>query len=303
VVLGKSAAYLNVKPDFSRLYVYYCLQSEELRRQFFDGLTGSTIGNLGLGTIRNALISVPPTKVEQEAIAETLKDSDALIESLEQLLAKKCHLKLGAIQELLAGNRRLPGFNGDWEIKRIGEVFSIFAGTSKSADVANGGRYWIVDMGSVSRAGRLNVSKKTDYQGDFLKLGDLVMPKDDIGGGNIIGRVGYIDADNAYVLSDHIYCLRATIGNPLFLSYVINSYQINIALRKRVIGSAQLGLGRKSVEQQEIPFPGHKEQTAIAAILFDMDAEIDAVEAKLTKVRQIKQGMIQELLTGRIRLV
>ena len=105
------------------------------------------------------------------------------------------------------------------------------------------------------------------------------------------------------MLGDHVYRLTANMGNPLFLSYVINGHRMNTELRKKVIGSAQLGLGRKSVEEQEVPFPPHDEQTAIAAILFDMDAEVTALEAKLAKTRQLKQGMMQELLTGRIRLV
>ena len=86
----------------------------------------------------------------------------------------------------------------------------VSAGTSKSAYISAGGQYWIVDMGSVSTEGKLIVSKATNYSSDFLRSGDLVMPKDDIGGGGIIGRVGYIDSDDVYVLSDHVYRLTAT---------------------------------------------------------------------------------------------
>ncbi len=97
--------------------------------------------------------------------------------------------------------------------------------------------------------------------------------------------------------------MRANVGDPLFLSYVINGYQTNNALRKKVIGSAQLGLGRKSAEEQEIPFPLLCEQTAIAEVLSDMDAELAALEQRRDKTRALKQGMMQELLTGRTRLV
>jgi type I restriction enzyme S subunit len=147
------------------------------------------------------------------------------------------------------------------------------------------------------------VSKATNYSGDFLETGDLVMPKDDIGGGNIIGKVGYITADSTFVLGDHVYCLRARQGDPLFLSYVINSHKINTALRRKAIGSAQLGLGRKSVSDQEIPFPDPTEQAAIAAVLTDMDAEITALERRRDKTGAIKQGMMQELLIGKTRLI
>ena len=246
---------------------------------------------------------IVPSFPEQHSISGALSDVDALIGVLDRLIAKKRELKQAAMQQLLTGQTRLPGFSGAWEVKRLGEVFSIFAGKSKSAFICVGGQYWVVDMGSVSIDGRLIVSKPTNYEGDFLKVGDLVMPKDDIGGGNIIGKVGYIDADKLYVLGDHVYCLRAQQGDPLFLSYVINAHRTNTALRKKVIGSAQLGLGRKSVEEQEIPFPMPEEQTAIAAVLSDMDAEIAAMEARRDKTRALKQGIMQELLTGRTRLV
>ena len=170
---------------------------------------------------------------------------------------------------LLTAKTRLPSFSDGWEVKRLGEVFAISSGTSKSDHIVSGGRYWIADMGSVGRDGRLIVSKATNWRGDFLKLGDLVMPKDDIGGGNVIGTVGYIDADDTYVLGDHVYCLRANVGDPLFLSYAINSYRTNSALRRKV-GSARPNWSwQKSVAEQEICFsPSTTEQTTIARVLY-----------------------------------
>src|SRR5437763_6916332 len=102
-------------------------------------------------------------------------------------------------------------------------------------------------MGSVSTSGQLITTKQTNFEGDFLDYGDLVMPKDDIGGGNIIGRVAFIDQRGKYILGDHVYKLKLIIaeGDSLFLSYLINSYMINVSLRKKVSGSAQLGLNRK----------------------------------------------------------
>ena len=115
VVLGKSAAYLNVKDSVSKLFVYHSLQTESVKRQFSYGLTGTTIRNLGLYTIKKTTIPLPPTLAEQEAIALALSDADALIESLEQLLTKKRQIKTGVMQELLTGKKRLPGFSGDWD--------------------------------------------------------------------------------------------------------------------------------------------------------------------------------------------
>lgn len=258
--------------------------------------------NLNQTTLRGLIIQSPPL-AEQRTIAAALSDVDALLAKLDQFIAKKRDLKQGAMQQLLTGQIRLPGFSGEWEVKRLGDVFTIAAGKSKSAFVDTGGQFWVVDMGSVSTDGKLLVSKATNFYGDFLQIGDLVMPKDDIGGGGIIGKVAYIDANGTYVLGDHVYRLMTNYGDSLFLSYVINGYQTNSGLRKKVIGSAQLGLGRKSVEEQEIPFPPTDEQTAIATVLSDMDAEIAALEDRRGKTRALKQGMMQELLTGRIRLV
>ena len=313
--IGKCVAFLDDKEAYAggdivilsqigqdSMYLGYLMNHQSIATQKARMGQGDAVVHIGARHLRQLQIPLPPIH-EQTAIAAALSDVDVLIASLDKFIAKKRDLKQAAMQQLLTGQTRLPGFNGEWEVKRLGEVFSISTGKSKSAHVVSGGRYWVVDMGSVSTDGRLIVSKATNYSGDFLKIGDLAMPKDDIGGGNIIGRVGYIDANATYVLGDHVYCLRAKEGDPLFLSYLVNSYKTNMALRKKVIGSAQLGLGRRSVEEQEIFFPLGTEQTAIAAVLSDMDAELASLEQRLSKTCALKQGMMQELLTGRTRLV
>ena len=283
-------------------FVKYVFESGRVQSLLARRAQGGTMGVLNAGMLRPFRIPLPPLP-EQRAIATALSDVDALLSGLERLIAKKRDLKQAAMQQLLTGQTRLPGFHGEWEVKRLGEVFQIKVGSSKSGFIAENGDYWICDMGSVSTTGQLNVSKRTNYRGDFLAIGDLIMPKDDIGGGNIIGKVAYIDSDETYVLSDHVYYLRAKEGAPRFLAYSINSHRTNRELRKKVIGSAQLGLGRKSVTEQEVQFPPVNEQTAIAAVLSDMDAELAALEARRAKTRDLKQAMMQELLTGRTRLV
>lgn len=271
------------------------------REYLYEIATKTTIPYLNKENCNSIKIQLPSLG-EQESIALALSDMDTLISNLDQLITKKRNIQQAAMQQLLTGQYRLPGFSEEWDMKRLGEIFSISTGKSKSPHTTPYGNYWVVDMGSVSIEGKLIVSKRTDFGADFLNSGDLVMPKDDIGGGGIIGRAGYIDADDTYVLSDHVYRLQANFGNPLFLSFAINGYKINSALRKKVIGSAQLGLSRKSVEEQEISLPSFEEQTAIATILSDMDTELADLEARRDKAQQLKQGMMQELLTGRIRL-
>ncbi len=294
------AAIINQRLGDKQFVCYHVnTQTKRLREVV---ATGNGQPNLNTGLIREILIPFPPPP-EQRAIATALSDVDALLGGLDRLIAKKRDLKQAAMQQLLTGQTRLPGFHGEWELKRLGDAFTITAGKSKSAHVIEDGDFWVCDMGSVSVEGRLIVSKRTNYRGDFLKRGDLIMPKDDIGGGNIIGKVGYIGANDTYILGDHVYCLRALKGDPRFLAYVINSHRVNSELRKKVIGSAQLGLGRKSVNEQEIQFPPHPEQSAIAEVLTDMDAELAALEQRREKTRALKQAMMQELLTGRTRLL
>ena len=277
-------------------YLYYLLST--LKKEFLKYASGSTFLEISPNKLKSILIPLPSLK-EQTAIATALSDTDTWINSLEQLLAKKRQIKQGAMQELL-----LP--KEDWEVKKLGEIFQLSASDSKSNYLSNDGNFIVMDMGSISTDGKIIKNKKTNFEKDLLHLGDLVMPKDDIGGGNIIGKVGYIDMDSKYVLGDHVYKLRLINHNfySKFFYFLINSNYINKYFRMKASGSAQLGLGRKSVLEQEFNFPQKmEEQTRIATILGDMDDEITQLETKLAKAKQIKQGMMQELLTGRIRLV
>lgn len=299
---GLSANVLLLQPKVEPFYLMSWLRSDTFQRAVNAELHSTSQAAFGINKMRRMLIPKPPES-EQRAIAKALSDMDGLLGGLDRLIAKKRDLKQAAMQQLLTGQTRLPGFHGEWEVKRLGDAFSISAGKSKSAYLVVDGDYWVCDMGSVSTEGRLIVSKRTNYRGDFLGRGDLIMPKDDIGGGNIIGKVGYIDANDTYILGDHVYCLRALEGDPRFLAYVINSNRVNSELRKKVIGSAQLGLGRKSVNEQEIQFPQIPEQTTIAEVLTEMDAELLGLEQRREKTRALKQAMMQDLLTGMTRLI
>jgi type I restriction enzyme S subunit len=278
-------------------FIYYLYSFLDFARF----LSGTGVPTLNRNNVHTQFAALPPAD-EQRAIADSLSDVDASIDALDRLIEKKRAMKLGAMQQLLAGRIRLPGFSEPWEAKRIGEIFSIQLGRSLSRYVRAGGTFVVVDMGSVSKDGQLLTTKSTDFAGDLLQAGDLVMPKDDIGGGNIIGKVAVIDARNRYVLGDHIYALRAKEGHSPFLAYAINGHAVNRSLRNKAVGSAQLGLGRRSVEEQVIPFPPTREQEAIAAILSVMDAAIEVLTGRREKTKDIKRGMMQALLTGRVRL-
>lgn len=262
-------------------------------------------GGLNKKIIENLFIPLPPLS-EQKAIAKVLGDIDSLIESLDRLIEKKRLIKKGAMQELLTGKKRLAGFEGEWVKKRLGDIFYISSGSSKSKFVSKFGKYILIDMGSISRDGKIIKSKKISEKLDTLFTNDLVMPKDDIGEGLILGKVIIIPENNKYILGDHVY--KLTIKNnkiyyPLFFYFLINSYNVNKSLKKKATGSAQKGLSKKNIYEHKILVPSSlQEQQAIAKILSDMDAEIEALEAKKQKYENIKKGAMELLLTGKVRL-
>lgn len=289
VILGKSAAYVNVKDSISKLYIYHSIQTELVNRQFFDGLTGTTIKNLGLATIRNTLLPLPPTLAEQEAIAGALSDADALIESLEQLIAKKRLVKQGAMQELLTGKRRLPGFSGEWETKRLGEIAHIQTGSSNNQDKVDDGEYpFFVRSATVERINSFSYDCEA-----------ILIP----GEGGIGSIYHYING--RFDVHQRVYAITKfsseTSGKFVYF-YMTKNFGTH-AMENSVKATVDsLRLPTFQNFKLTIP-PTTKEQIAITSILSDMDAEISALEGKLSKARQLKQGMMQELLTGRIRLV
>lgn len=284
-------------------YLYYFISLN--KNILLNYASGSTFLEISPRQVKKIKIFFPKSKEEQSAIAQALSKTDELIEHLDKLIKKKKDIKKGAMQELLTGKKRLPGFEGEWVDKELGNIFTLTAGQTKSKFIQETGNYVIMDMGSVSTEGKNISSKYTNYDKDMLQEGDLVMPKDDIGGGFIIGRTAHIDENNRYILGDHVYRLRKKDKQscPVFYSYLINSHEINSSFRSKAAGSAQIGLNRKSIEEQEVKVPiDIKEQQAIAQVLSDMDEDIDKLESELNKYKMIKEGMMQQLLTGKVRL-
>jgi type I restriction enzyme, S subunit len=306
IFLGKSAAYLNVEGSFSKRFTYYCLQTETVKRFFTDGLTGTTIKNLGLGTIRNTPIAIPPTKAEQEAIACTLSDIDALIESLDRLLTKKRQIKQGAMQELL---RSKDG----WIEKKLGKTATLKARIGwqglTTAEYLDLGDFHLV-TGTEFKNGFIDWNnchfvEESRYKQDKniqLKVDDVLVTKD-----GTIGKVAIVDClKNPATLNSGVFVIRSVDNSfhPKFFYYLLCSNLFNEFLIQLSAGSTINHLYQKDFINFVYQVPKTlEEQIEIANILSDMDAEIGSIYAKLAKTRQLKQGMMHELLTGRIRLV
>ena len=283
-------------PEFIQL----ALRSPDVVRQFEAAMAGSTFKRLNVAQIKQVRIVLPPID-EQVRIAGALSASGDLISGLKRLIAKKQAIKQGMMQQILTGNTRLTREASEWTGKPLSELCDIRSGTPRKKD--RDGANWIVDMGSVTRDAKLIVTKRTNDNSGRLAPGELVMPKDDIGGGLIIGRTGLIPDKGTYVLADHVYALTPKCVNPAFLNLAINSNRVNMELRSKVTGSAQLGLSRRSVLEQRIMLPDSlEEQASIVALFADVNSEIEAIERRLRLTRSMKQGMMQELLTGRTRL-
>lgn len=250
---------------------------------------------------------LPPTKAEQEAIAEALSDTDALIESLEQLIAKKRHLKQGTMQELLTGKKRLPGFSGEWEAKKVGELTDCTSGGTPSTLMPN---YWNGAIRWMS-SGELNLKNVYEVEGRITEEGlrsssTKIIPANSV----LVGLAGQGKTRGTVAINRVDLCTNQSIAAILPNSTFDPNYlYFNLDARYHELRELSTGDGGRGglnltiIRSLVIPFPNLPEQAAIAAILSDMDAEIAALETKLAKTRQLKQGMMHNLLTGKIRLV
>jgi type I restriction enzyme S subunit len=265
-------------------------------------------------------IPLPPTNAEQEAIAEALSDADALIESLEQLLAKKRQLKQGVMQELLTGKRRLSGFSGEWKASPLDDLFRFGGGFSASRDQLSSEGLCYLHYGDIHTSKKSFVDVSAEYQ-DIPKL-DIPLKR--VSSVSLLddGDVVFVDAsEDDEGTSKHVVVINPdgipfisglhTIvakGKTDALDHVYRRYCFQTAAVKAqfrffAVGTKVSGISKTNIARVALPVPPIPEQAAIATILSDMDTEITALDSKLAKARQLKQGMMQELLTGRIRLV
>ena len=283
-------------------------------RQYFlvAGKQTTNLASINKTALGQLPIALPPTKAEQEAIAEALSDTDALIESLEQLIAKKRHLKQGAMQELLTGKKRLPGFQvksgykqteigiipEDWNVKLLPEICRFRGGKAHEQFISELGQYVCVNSKFISTEGVVRKYSTANFC--CANKGDVLMVMSDLPNGKALAKAFLSDHDSLYAVNQRVCALTAYRDSSNFLFYVLNRNPYFLQFDN---GVSQTHLLNNVFAACQIPLPPTEaEQTAIAAILSDMDAEIAALETKLAKTRQLKQGMMHNLLTGKIRL-
>lgn len=289
-------------------YFLSALQSEHIQNFIDIRGAGSTVGNLKISLIEKMPIPCPDSK-EQREIASTLSDIDNLLASLDRLIAKKRDLKQATMQQLLTGKKRLPGFEGEWKVKKLGELGVFLKGRGVKKDESQSGGLPCIRYGEI-------YTDHNDYVQEFkswisteiaetatpLKKGDILFA----GSGETkeeIGKcVAFVDDLEAYAGGD-IVILRSLGTDAVFLGYSCNTEQVNSQKANKGQGDAVVHISASALSSIEIALPKLKEQKAIAQVLTDMDTELTTLQTRRTKTQALKQAMMQELLTGRTRLV
>ncbi len=281
------------------------LSSQEIIALIENSSVGSTMINLNQSTLIGLPVKLP-SKSEQLAIATALSDVDALLEELDRLIAKKRDIKQAAMQQLLTGETRLPGFEGEWETRTLSSISDIRSGGTPSTSDSrlwNGGIPWCTptDITSLKRKYLFKTERTISQQGLKSSSAELIPP-----GSTIMtsrATIGECAINRVPMATNQGFKnLVPTEVDSEFLYYIM------ITQKDRLIslctGSTFLEIGKKQLDGYELFIPSSvEEQAAISSIISDIDTEIHALEQRRSKTAELKQGMMQELLTGRTRLV
>ena len=312
IPMATNQGFKNVVPfkDTCIKYLYYLLQTK--KREMLEKATASTFAEIS----KSALCEIPlqaPEKQEQEQIAQVLFDIDALITDLQKLIQKKKNIRQGTMQMLVTGKKRLDGFSGEWVIINLAKNSRLKArigwqGLTTAEYLDEGYSYLIT--GTDFKDGRIewNGCHYVDYdryaQDPNIQVsnGDLLLTKD-----GTIGKVAFVtDLKRPATLNSGVFLVKPITDayTAHFMFYVLESSVFKDFLQQLSAGSTINHLYQKDLVKFDLFVPPTKEeQEAIAGILFDMDCDIHKLEEKLSKYQKVKQGMMEELLTGKVRLV
>jgi type I restriction enzyme S subunit len=303
--------YSEVHSDVEPKFIYYVFLTIDWRSLN----EASGVPSLNASTIEAVAISIPGP-MEQKLIAEVLSDTDALVESLDALIAKKRDMKQAAMQQLLTGRTRLPGFDDEWNEVSLGETGSCLRGVSYNpqADLSDrDGESTVRLLRSNNVQQSLLAFEDVQYVDEarvsveqFLRPEDIVVCMAN-GSKALVGKSGFFTEQMSvrYTFGAFMGCFRTdrAKANPGFVRYLFLTKRYQDYINNLLAGSAINNLAPSSIESLRFVVPSPHEQQAIAEVLSDMDAEIDALVAQREKADLVKQGMMQELLSGRVRLV
>lgn len=315
--VNQAVAVFRVKEQYWTSFIAYYFQAPATIERILDMQVDAARPNVSLSDLRGFMIPLPPFP-EQQAIAEALNDTDELIHSLDQLIAKKQDLKQAAMQQLLTGKTRLPGFSGKWDYQTFGQIFNFQStATNSRADLSESGDAYYVHYGDI----HTRIHNHLDFRRDELpriwhshcknaatiQNCDWIMvdaSEDYTGVGKSV-EVSGLKPDMQAVAGLHTYLLREKkpTYEPGFKGHLGNLKSLHSEFLRVATGLKVYGVSKTALRDLLLPIPRSAEQTAIACVLSDMDAELTTLEAKRDKTIALKQGMMQELLTGRTRLI
>lgn len=311
------AAIINQRWGDKTFICYYVnTQTKRLREVI---ATGNGQPNLNTGLIREIPIPFPPIP-EQHAIAEVLSDVDTLLDALDRLIAKKRDLKQAAMQQLLTGKTRLPGFHSEWQVKRLGELFNFSGGYSASRDQLSTEGHCYLHYGDIHGSTKTFIDTETDFQSipkldiplkrvssaSLLDDGDVVFvdaSEDDAGTSKHIVVVN--KAKMPFISGLHTIVAKSKTNELAheYRRYCFQTPNIRQQFLFYSVGTKVSGISKSNIPKLTLLFPSVLEQIAIAEVLMDMDTELSALELRREKIHVLKQAMMQELLTGRTRLI
>ncbi len=282
-------------------YLCHFINSEIGQRFFTQSQIGGAQKNVNAGTLRQMLIPLPKP-IEQRAIATALSDVDGLLGALDRLIAKKRDIKPAAMQQLLSGQTRLPGFTGKWETKRVLDLGDVVTGGTPRTDVAIfwGDEYPWITPTDISAHRDMFTSERTITRKGLDSI--RALPPNTV----LVTCIASIGKNailrTAGACNQQINAVTPNKNNSAeFLYYVFEASKQY--LQANAGTTATSIISKATFAQLTFTVPPHPEQTAIATVLSDMDLELAALEQRRDKTRALKQGMMQELLTGRTRLV
>lgn len=293
---------------FNREYLYYALSSDLTMRQYVAMAAGSSVQNLNKEKVSKVVLPCPKIS-EQKKIAEVLSSIDALIVDLQKLIRKKKDVLYGSMQKLMTGEIRLQGFSEEWELVEIGSVAKVID-PHPSHRAPEAVEYGIpfVGIGDIDEEGNINkksarivdesvytehsqrydLSKNLIGIGRVASLGKVIRLRNDIG---------------EYVISPTMAIIDFESIDPMFAYCYMRSSEFQNQFTSSSNGSTRQSVGMHYIRNLNIRKPSPEEQVKLSQCLGDMDYEIRKLEEKCSKYQKVKQGMMEELLTGKVRLV
>ncbi|WP_052056153.1 restriction endonuclease subunit S [Myxosarcina sp. GI1] len=300
---------IRVRPDKNKInssFLHRYFTSRIARNYLVAHAKTATMTTIDQGVLEKCPVLIPPLP-EQKAIARVLSDVDDLIRECDSLLAKKRDIKQGTMQQLLTGKKRLPGFSGEWEEKKLVDISTdIGDGIHSTPKYINSSEFHFINGNNLIN-GFIQITENTKCvsQDEYYKY------KKDLSNNTILisinGTIGNIAlfANEKVILGKSAAYIN--INKSVFKKYIfyfLQTHAVKSFFEDELTGTTIRNLSLQSIRNTSIQIPPTlPEQKAIAEILSDMDAEIEAIEQKRDKYKAIKQGMMQELLTGKTRLI